>query len=343
MPLIDVIVHKVEGWTVKVGLGIDQDLNTECGTMQDEKFIGYTGTRGPTPYLLHRRVALLDEGRHKLIVGIDRTDQPYGARLGIDVELQMDEVSLAPVTKIWNCRESEPKFNFLTVDLDLTEPNYVRLEPIEFIWKDIDTGAEFNLMYEKEVFFTRAAEIQVKVKNTGKSSWRMPLSNTPVTGYVGFQEWSGQYWWPSTGYAKSFEISKNEEKTITHSVSWPMAFQMWPAGYKISYGCFIGEPLSPEYIIELGNLIFNIWYGKALKIMSNETFKAELSVNPVASFPMRNYHIFYDGTTLQVRAIPPFCHVFSYWEVDGVRYEENPITITMDTNHTATAYFEPAS
>jgi len=45
------------------------------------------------------------------------------------------------------------------------------------------------------------------------------------------------------------------------------------------------------------------------------------------------------GTTVDVTAVPDIGYSFDYWLLDGEVKTENPITITMDSNHTLEAYF----
>jgi len=51
-------------------------------------------------------------------------------------------------------------------------------------------------------------------------------------------------------------------------------------------------------------------------------------------------HPYDEGTQVTVTAIPTEKGRFSHWTLDGETRTENPITITMDSNYTLTAYFE---
>jgi len=46
-----------------------------------------------------------------------------------------------------------------------------------------------------------------------------------------------------------------------------------------------------------------------------------------------------EGSTVNVTAIPDSGYLFDHWILDGVSRGENPINITMDADHTITAYF----
>lgn len=56
--------------------------------------------------------------------------------------------------------------------------------------------------------------------------------------------------------------------------------------------------------------------------------------------PAPGSNAYVEGTTVQVTAIPDTGYYFDHWELDGVNVgSTNPIGITMNTNHTLTAYF----
>lgn len=56
--------------------------------------------------------------------------------------------------------------------------------------------------------------------------------------------------------------------------------------------------------------------------------------------PSPGTHWYYYGTVVPVRAIPDTNYLFDYWELDGSnKGSTNPISITMNTNHTLKAYF----
>lgn len=55
--------------------------------------------------------------------------------------------------------------------------------------------------------------------------------------------------------------------------------------------------------------------------------------------PAPGTHTYEYGTSENVTAYPNPAYVFNYWLLDGIRVTGNPITVTMDSNHTLRAYF----
>jgi parallel beta-helix repeat protein len=57
------------------------------------------------------------------------------------------------------------------------------------------------------------------------------------------------------------------------------------------------------------------------------------------TIPSPGIHIYVNGTSLNVKAIPNIGYSLDYWLLDGNMRTENPITIIMNANHTLEAYF----
>jgi len=56
--------------------------------------------------------------------------------------------------------------------------------------------------------------------------------------------------------------------------------------------------------------------------------------------PTPGTYIYGNGSSVTVTATAYTFYVFDYWLLDGSTYYQNPITVTMDSDHTLTAYFQ---
>lgn len=56
--------------------------------------------------------------------------------------------------------------------------------------------------------------------------------------------------------------------------------------------------------------------------------------------PAPRTHWYYHGESVTVTALAYRDYYFGYWVLDGTSVEGNPITITMDSDHTLKACFE---
>ena len=55
--------------------------------------------------------------------------------------------------------------------------------------------------------------------------------------------------------------------------------------------------------------------------------------------PTPGSYTYIQGTSVTVTALPSTGYQFDHWVLDGANYTTNPITVTMNQNHTLTAYF----
>jgi len=68
-----------------------------------------------------------------------------------------------------------------------------------------------------------------------------------------------------------------------------------------------------------------------------------LTINTTAggsTDPAPESYLFPEGSIVNVTAIPDSGYLFDHWILDEATRTENPINVTMNTNHTLTAYFE---
>jgi len=59
--------------------------------------------------------------------------------------------------------------------------------------------------------------------------------------------------------------------------------------------------------------------------------------------PSPGTYVYDEETTVEVTAIPDSGYTFDYWVLDGATKYDNPITVTMNSDHDLTAYFEEES
>jgi len=225
----------------------------------------------------------------------------------------------------------------------------VNLRILEATFKDLSSGTTFDLLTERDLFQTgKWAAINVRMVNEGEAS-------NEEKGAYAQRIWDGEKWvteWISTETDGAFRmawwtfpLASGSEKTMSYYQPYPpygvIVFE--PVQIKIQAGNWrTGQDV---YVVNPTHEIgyFNIYHGKVLVISSNMTFKANLNPAPTHTFEKHSSYLYDSGTEVEVYATPPFCHVFDYWEVDGVKRLENPIKIVMDSNHHLTAYFKPAT
>jgi hypothetical protein len=89
----------------------------------------------------------------------------------------------------------------------------------------------------------------------------------------------------------------------------------------------------------------NSWCANCKQTIDNNKFKFPqyLSISASAggiTNPYPGTYTYYCGSSVTVTATASSRYVFSSWLLDGATRYDNPITVTMDSDHTLTAYFQ---
>jgi len=202
-----------------------------------------------------------------------------------------------------------------------TTPLPVEVKIVEAKIRDVTTGEEFDIYKGEPAFVTyhlaideELFDVYVKLRN---------ITDHEITATLDLGE---------LGLSYSIRLSPNEEWggwkwTVSPPKVPPLAitFKAWSEG---------GAVDAITFTLDQGNFLW---------INSELPSKVEISGEIKAEFVERGLYIFPHNAPVSLYAIPPFCHVFQKWRIDSTDHYENPVSFSMEANHTATAYFEPAT
>lgn len=94
--------------------------------------------------------------------------------------------------------------------------------------------------------------------------------------------------------------------------------------------------------------ITNLWCDECHQVILQNCTRypvqlLNISASGGTTNPALGPHAYSRGSSVNVTAIPDSGHHFSHWTLDGVKHYQNPITVTMDSDHNLTAYFTRAA
>jgi hypothetical protein len=112
-------------------------------------------------------------------------------------------------------------------------------------------------------------------------------------------------------------------------------------GYKFSHWLLDGQTRSqnPIQLVMIANYTLTAVFVQIVQIVQ---YTLTISVNDPTmgtTNPPPGTYTYEEGSTVTVQATPAKGYKFSYWLLDGETRTENPITITMDKDHTLVAVF----
>ena len=199
------------------------------------------------------------------------------------------------------------------------------VEIIEMRTKDVETGTVFNAYPEGEIGWVTYNERYDYYHNI--DLWFKLRNNTDASIMATFRLYNP---WHEIVTLYSIPIDAHGEFSYTIGRildgRFPETFtaEAWIEG---------GEKHTVNFTIDEGNFLW---------IDSELPCKVEVSGELRFQRPEEGLYIFPHNAPVSLYAIPPFCHVFKKWRIDLTDHYENPVSFSMEANHTAIAYFEPA-
>jgi hypothetical protein len=195
------------------------------------------------------------------------------------------------------------------------------------IYLDMPTqNVNLNLVAGEYMDSTFYAEDIIPFTLKPLGTYTLTVNSSPVSAQ--FQKNSATYTTPH-----SQQVPAGSTVTVTVA-----AYTSDAAGTAYKFDHWEDGSTDPTRIITVNaNTTVTAYY-----VQTTQTYTLTISVEPAeggTTNPPPGQHTYYEGTTVTVTATPASGYKFDHWLLDGEARTENPITITMDRNHTLTAYF----